>query len=534
MTSETVGTVEKAAAGGSVRSRILFGLWAAGLAALVGAAYRDLLVFDAASSIPEELQTWLMLPSQTSSALIAVLAVWLLFRRVPRLRALPDRAGPAWLTALLLAGALGIYAWATYTAAADLQVFSLMLNALALGNLLWGRAGLRVLALPVGFLIFALPLPGPLLNEVVYRFQLWTAELAGVLLYLIGQPAYVSGDQVLRDGDLFSIIEGCSGLRSVETLTMLALLMADLFRRRGRHVAVLLLAAPPIAFLLNSVRVVFLILNPLSETAIVHSAQGIAILLGGLLLLFALDGMLGRALRSPAPGRAAGSARWPGLSPARAGLPALALLAALGVSLWLPPWERPPGAPSVGALLASPLPGWRETNVPTQDYQRFLGRVGFANLVERGYQRGRDHVDLFLGVTDHRDRQRSAWSGKTAVPGTGWIVEERGVAALGPARHPVEYRIVRSGRRRALVYHWREGMGSLAEETLRSLLALDQSPLRRERHAFVARATTEMGAPSPANRRAAEERLESFGETIAGALVPAGSQGKEFPTFPGS
>ena len=77
-------------------------------------------------------------------------------------------------------------------------------------------------------------------------------------------------------------------------------------------------------------------------------------------------------------------------------------------------------------------------------------------------------------------------------------------------------------------------MDGLAVETLRAFLALDQSPLRRERHAFVARATTELGAPSPANRRAAEQRLETFGEAIAETFFPEGTSGKDFPTFPGS
>ena len=68
--------------------------------------------------------------------------------------------------ALLLAG-LGVYGWATYTGAGDLQVLSLVFNALACAALWKGSGALRVVALPVAFLLFAMPLPGPLLNELV-------------------------------------------------------------------------------------------------------------------------------------------------------------------------------------------------------------------------------------------------------------------------------------------------------------------------------------------------------------------------------
>ena len=50
----------------------------------------------------------------------------------------------------------------------------------------------------------------------------------------------MSGDQILHSGQVFQIIETCSGLRTAETLTMLAVLMVDLFRRRGAHALILI------------------------------------------------------------------------------------------------------------------------------------------------------------------------------------------------------------------------------------------------------------------------------------------------------
>jgi EpsI family protein len=512
---------------------LLGALWLMASGLLGAIAYRDLVRVEPRAEIAEELEIWLLMPSETSAAVVAALAGWLLYRRRQRLALLEPRPGPAGLTAALFAAGLGVAAWALYTRAGDLLAFSLMANALGIGNLFWGLPGLRAMWLPVAFLVFAVPMPAALLNAIVFRFQLWTADLTGLLLYLVGLPAYVTGDQILREGDSFTIVEGCSGLRSVETLTMIAVLMLDLFRRRGLHAVLLVVAAPPIAFLLNGWRAVFLMLNPLASTSLVHDAQGIAILLGGVLLLFGLDGLLARLLGErpvPQPPRSAqpGEISW-----ARALTATAVLGGAAALALWMPRWERPPGGvPRLSGRIPERIEDWKSTDIQSK-YYVFLGRVGFAQTLERRYRRGAEAVDLFVGVSDHADRLRVPWSPKTVLPGSGWIVEESGEIRLEGVEDTVDFRVVRSGTRRLLVYHWRDGTDGLAGEALRSLAALDQSPLRRSRHAVVVRVTTELGAPSARNRREAEERLSSFSAAIRDLLDPLGTAGKDFPVFSG-
>jgi EpsI family protein len=506
-------------------------LWLVGTGLLALLAYGELFrIQPRAEELSEELEIWLLMPSQTSAAIVAAMSGWLLYRRRQRLAALDPRAGPHWLTALLLGLGGVVFAWGTYTGAADLLAFSLMASALGIGNLFWGTPGLRALGLPVGFLVFAVPMPAALLNAIVFRFQLWTADLTGLLLYLIGLPAFVAGDQILREGDSFTIVEGCSGMRSVETLTMLSVLMVDLFRRRGWHAVLLVAVAPVLAFFLNGWRAVFLMLNPLSGTTLIHNAQGIAILLAGVLLIFLLDGLLARLLPDAAPGP--GQARPQGQLGWRRALAATASFGVLAaLAQWMPVWQPPAaGIPRLEGRVPLEVGGWRGTDLDT-NYYVFLGRTGFGQTLERRYRRGTEAVDLFVGETDHRDRLRNGWSPKTIFPGSGWIVEEAGTQPLAAIGRDVDYRVLRSGTRRILVYHWRTEMQGLAGEVFRSLVALDQSPLRRSRHAVVVRVTTELGAPSIRNRQAAEKRLEDFSEAIWVFLSPLGTAGKSFPVF---
>jgi len=275
------------------------------------------------------------------------------------------------------------------------------------------------------------------------------------------------------------------------------------------------LAAPFIAFGFNAVRAVALILNPHSSLAEVHVAQGVAILLCGLLVLYALDGLLAHLLpRVASP--AAPSPRAP-VSQGHMGatLAFLALLAVLSVATtrWVAPGPVPM---DLERRFAQVLKEW--TVAPLELDRVFLGSVSFRESHFARYQLGGESVDLFLGIGYRAQRFSSLLSPKTEVPGTGWIIEERGRAKLGSSDRDVDVLVERSATRRLLVYHWLDGSSGLAPEALRSLLALDAMPWRQTRDPLVVRIATEIDGPGAEGRRQAEARLERFLVSLRVAL----------------
>ncbi len=474
---------------------------------LAGFAYRDLLVFEPNRGIPDPAERLLFEPADTTPALIVALALWLLYRRRDRWGRLPRGSGPLWLTLPLLAAGAAVLIWARLTGAHDLLALSLLASGLGLASLGKGIAGVRVLLLPAFFLLFALPLPPAFSNAVIFRFQLWTAAIAGQFLFVLGLPARVVGESVLRSDFTFLVIEGCSGLRSVVTLSMLAVLMVDLFRRRPLHAVIVVLAAPFVAFGFNAVRAVALILNPHSSLASVHVAQGVAILLCGLLVLYALDGLLAHLLpRVASP--AAPSPHAP-VSQGHTGvaLAFLVLLAVLPVATtrWV---ALGPVPMDLERRFAQVLTEWTVT--PLETDRVFLGSVSFRDSHFARYQLGGESVDLFLGIGYRAQRFSSLLSPKTEVPGTGWIVEERGRARPGSSDRDIDVLVERSATRRLLVYHWVDGSSGLLSEALRSLLALDATPWCQSRDPLVVRIATEIEGPGAEERRQAEARLEQF------------------------
>lgn len=479
-------------------------------------AYRDLLLFEPRRAIPDPLERMLFEPADTTPALIVALALWLLWRRRARWRALPAGTGSPGLALPLLVAGAGVLVWARLTQAHDLLALSLLASGLGLASLWKGAAGLRLLLLPALFLLFALPLPPAFANAVIFRFQLWTAEIVGWLLFLFAMPARVIGETILRSDFTFSVVEGCSGLRSVVTLSMLAVLMADLFRRHGLHAVLLVLAAPFVAFGLNAVRAIALIANPHSALAAVHIAQGVAILLCGLILLYALDGLLARVIRPRPAGLAAPASSLPAAR--RQAIATLAFLSSLaGLSIGVAPWVSHDPVPlGLSYRFARPLGGWVPSALESD--RLFLGSVAFRESVYLRYQQGGESVDLFLGIGDRGQRFTSPLSLKTERPGSGWVVEERERQARGPGERDVTVLVERSASHSLLVEHWVDGSAGILRESLRSLLALDATPWGQLPDPLVVRVATEVAGAGLEGRRQAEARLRGFLADVDGEL----------------
>jgi exosortase len=491
-------------------------------------AFSSLLTLGTRYSFAKGVEYWLFRPTDNAPLVILGLSLWLAYRRWYKVRALPLRSGPGWLAAsALVLGAL-VQVWAVYTSAADLQVFALVFDVVGLVTLYWGVPGLRVLWLPIAFLLFAIPMPAPLLLAIVWKLQIFTADYAGWMLHVLGLPALVSGDQILRATQAFQVIEGCSGLRSTETLSMLTVLMIDLFRRRGWHAAILILAAPVLAVFLNGLRVLTLILNPHSEIIAIHNLQGIAILLAGLLIVYFIDGLLERvSFLTPGPERS--FALSDGRFPFRPKTALAGLLISAGMAcaiyLWLPIWHDESQPPDLYALMTEAFDEW-----PSQKGEPdfvFRGSARFGQVFDRIYTIDGHDVSVFVATADFGQRGGSPISRLTAQPGTGWRPRSSEWPRLEPGSRRVEERVLEKGKRRVLLYHFYEGNRGLAVETLRALFALDRSPLRRAESLAVVRIATSIRDRSEAAHAESRERLQAAYERLEPVLQVMGGEREE-------
>ncbi len=482
--------------------------------ALAALAYRGLLFWDPSSHRLPRLEGWFFEASETSPQIVFAFAALLLWRRRQRLRDAMQGDSAPLPAALFFVPGLTLFLWACYVAAPDLMVASLPLVGVGAALLLFGPAFARVLALPLAFALFAIPAPGVLTNQIVYPMQLWTTRFTAALLSAIGVTALREGDMLILAHSSFEVIETCSGLRSIEILTMLAVAYLAFFsnpRLSRLHAVLLVAAAPALAFTLNGLRVTALVLMPDPESHITHVLQGVILFVGGAVSIHLVDRLLLRAL----PRRAEPEPRAVALPEAsRAesrGARGAALAAAFGFGAMAVASFSLPQAPAseesrrAPLTLPSELDGWKAAGTAPVD-MRFLGTVRFARSQSRRYERDGEAVSVFVGYDDREVRNRSLISPKNALPGTAWEVERRGTAQLDAEGFRMQSVLTRSGPRQVLCYYGYRGTEGIASEVLRSLLALDRSPYRRPSGAELIRISTDV-EPAPNGEQDAEARI---------------------------
>jgi EpsI family protein len=489
---------------------------------LFGLSYRSLLLWDPADPLIPRTEGWFFLASNTSPQLVYAIAAMLLYRRRARiLEALQPRSAPGAAIPLLCVG-FALFLWGTFVGAPDLVLFSLMFSTLGGALLVYGRQFARALLLPVLFLAFAMPAPAVLTNQIVFPVQLTTAVHAAWVLQTLGIPVAQEGDMLYLADRTFEVIETCSGLRSMEVLLMLAVACLSFFPASRVHAVLLLAAAPLIAYLMNLVRVLSLILNPGSEVATLHNVQGAAVFLVGAILLFAVDSLLRRGFpRTLARAEDGEGPKGPGeatlASLRRRALAIVIMLAILlAASFWTPRWNPGAGKSPRAINLPNNLAGFRTTEILWHDLP-FLWTVRYSSHAYRRYELGRQSVDVFVGYDDRLNRSQSLISPKNVFPGRGWHVEERRSIELEPGGLQAEEVVARSGGARILSYTAYAGTRGNAREIARAWLALDRSFLRRAGGAVVVRVSTEV-EPATGGRARAEARVRRVIDAVRPAM----------------
>ena len=120
---------------------------------------------------------------------------------------------------------------------------------------LFGWNHLKILILPVAFLLLMIPIPAIIFNQIVFPLQLLASQF--------GEGALVACQiSVLRDGNVLhlantslEVAEACSGIRSLISLLSLGIVYSYLMDSRLWVRIVLSVGTVPIAIIANGIRV---------------------------------------------------------------------------------------------------------------------------------------------------------------------------------------------------------------------------------------------------------------------------------------
>ena len=223
----SVATVRPWSSSPSGTVAIVVGLWAA-VAAVYWPTARDL---DRLWTSPKHEEAF------THGYLILAISLWLVFRARNKVASAPLERAPSAMFALLALSALWLFCWRAAIQEAHELLLPLIWYVAIAAATGWRRA--RVLAFPIGYLYFAMPI----WSDINGLVQNLSAKMTGALIFLTGLPAFMQGDYVQLPGGSIEIAGTCSGLHALIVGLALAALygyVADVSpRRRWLWIAVM-------------------------------------------------------------------------------------------------------------------------------------------------------------------------------------------------------------------------------------------------------------------------------------------------------
>jgi len=231
--------------------------------------------------------------------LVPIVSLYFVWMKRDQLRLAPIR--PSYLgglpviilsSALLLMGKLG--------SATLLQELSLPVMIAGLLLLLAGAGWLKLLALPIGYLLFMIKLFGEGDDRFHWPFQLIAANIGVWLLHLMGFPAYQHDQFIELPRVTLEVASACSGVRFLMSIIAIGIPLAILTQSTWPRRICLVLFGVLIAILANGFRVALIgiwtyyhgtngdVHGPL------HILQGVFVSWIGFIALFAGAWCLGR------------------------------------------------------------------------------------------------------------------------------------------------------------------------------------------------------------------------------------------------
>jgi exosortase len=125
------------------------------------------------------------------------------------------------------------------------------------GCLLWagGGSSLRRFIFPLGLLLFTFPIPDVLYGEITQPLQLLASRLSESAFELLGFSVIREGNVLQLTYMSLSVVEACSGLRSLITLVFFCLIYGYFFESRIWLRAAIALFAIPSAIFINVLRI---------------------------------------------------------------------------------------------------------------------------------------------------------------------------------------------------------------------------------------------------------------------------------------
>jgi len=403
---------------------------------------------------------------------------------------------------------------------------------------LMGRKAFKVILVPMLILIFMIPLPTFLFNNLSSQLQLISSQIGVAIIRLFDISVFLEGNVIDLGVFKLQVVEACSGLNYLFPLMTLAFITAYFFTGSFWKKAIIFLSSIPITILMNSFRIG--VIGIMVEywgiemaEGFLHDFEGWVVFMSCVAILIAEMWILAKIGNDRLPLREAFGLEFPEPAPADAKITyrvipksfyaSLVIVALVATSVFALP-EREENIPDRKLFVEFPLEleGWAgHTGILEQIYVDALKLSDYAMSDYLGADGG--SVNFYSAYYDSQKKGASAHSPRSCIPGGGWRItslEDHDISGVNVGNVPlvVNRLLIEKGENKQLVYYWFQQRGRIItnEYLMKWYLFWDAMTLSRTDGALI-RLTT--GLNSGQDIVVADDRLESFAKEIS-PLIP--------------
>jgi exosortase len=256
-------------------------VWVAILAGLIVALYGPV--------IRTLISQWWTNPDFGHGFFVPLFSVYILWRERERWSAI--KIAPSNLGFLLMLGSVGLLLLGSLGAELFVSRFSLLVLLSGIIVFLTGWKMLSAVSFPLSYLLWMIPIPAIIYNQITFPLQIIASRLASDWLELVRVPVLRDGNILVMSNYSLEVVEACSGIRSLMTLMALAVAYGYLVSPQRWVRYVLAAFMVPIAIGANAIRIVGagLLAHRFGLAAaegFLHGFSGWAIFVVALLLMF--------------------------------------------------------------------------------------------------------------------------------------------------------------------------------------------------------------------------------------------------------
>lgn len=500
-------------------------------ALLTGYIFWDGLIYMAKDWEREEFSHGYMIP---------FISLYLVIQQLPKLTGV-NFNHQLWAVALVILG-LMIFLLGELSALYVIVQYGFITVVFGIVVGLIGARGFMVIAIPLCYLLFMIPLPNFLLFNLSQHLQLISSTIGVHILRMMDVSVFLEGNVIDLGTYQLQVVDACSGLRYLFPLMSFGFLIAYIYKAAFWQRAVIFLSTIPITIFMNSFRIAVIgltvdIWGIAAAEGFLHDFEGWVIFMSCLLLLAIEIYLLHRF--------AGGKGRV--IDKIAVHLPAQILPQELATRL--NQVSYPALLVLCCLLLAIPLKSTlthREETIPARTQfthmpliiDEWMGREGrldqeifevlkVNDYVVVNYLNGSNSrvVNLYVAYYESQRKGASVHSPKTCLPGGGWEISEFGqvniprIDGYADGKFIVNRAVIQNGNSRSLVYYWFQQRGRLitSEYLLKWYIFQDALTKNRTDGALV-RLIMDVSADKDIVN--AEAEMQSFLEKLA-PLLPA-------------